>query len=133
MFPSSMATGRFRIQEHILPASHIREYYRSTADDQEDVLHIAVKQYTPIEYSLVEQHGVTIVGAHANGFPKELYEPLWDELYDRLKAQNVRIRSIWIADVAHQGQSSVLNEHRLGDDRESSDLLGSTSCLLIER
>lgn len=48
---------------------------------------------------------------------QELYEPLWDELYLRLKAKSVRIRNIWIADVAHQGQSSVLNEAKLGNDR----------------
>jgi hypothetical protein len=29
-----------------------------------------------------------------------------------------RIRSIWIADVAHQGMSGVLNEDRLGNDRK---------------
>lgn len=50
--------------------------------------------------------------------PQELYEPLWEELYQRLKQNNIRIRSIWITDVAHQGQSSVLNEDKLGNDRE---------------
>lgn len=29
-----------------------------------------------------------------------------------------RIRSIWIADVAHQGESAVINEHSLGNDRK---------------
>lgn len=48
---------------------------------------------------------------------KELYEPLWEELYARSKANGFRIRSIWMADVAHQGQSSVINEDRLGNDR----------------
>ncbi len=46
-----------------------------------------------------------------------MYEPLWDELYERLKAKGIRIRSIWIADVAHQGASGVLNERKLGNDR----------------
>lgn len=48
---------------------------------------------------------------------KELYEPLWEEIYARSKANGFRIRSIWMADVAHQGQSSVINEDRLGNDR----------------
>ena len=48
---------------------------------------------------------------------QELYEPLWDEIYEKLRAANRQIRGIWIADVAHQGQSGVLNESILGDDR----------------
>lgn len=47
---------------------------------------------------------------------KELYEPLWDEILHRSKEQNFRIRSIWIADVACQGSSGVLNERLLGND-----------------
>lgn len=46
-----------------------------------------------------------------------MYEPLWEELYQKLKAKGVAIRSIWIADVAHQGQSGVMNEKKLGGDR----------------
>lgn len=49
---------------------------------------------------------------------QELYEPLWDDLFDRLLANGVYIRSIWIADAAHQGQSGVLNEEKLGNDRK---------------
>ena len=51
---------------------------------------------------------------------KELYEPLWDDLYKQLASQNRRLRSIWIADVAQQGQSGVVNEAILGHDRELS-------------
>ncbi|KAI1038814.1 hypothetical protein LB503_007795 [Fusarium chuoi] len=46
----------------------------------------------------------------------ELYEPLWDELHDRARQQDVRIRSIWIADVWNQGQSGIINERVLGND-----------------
>lgn len=49
---------------------------------------------------------------------QELYEPLWDELLQQSNKLSFRIRGIWIADVAHQGQSSVLNEDKLGNDRE---------------
>lgn len=52
-----------------------------------------------------------------NRFHQELYEPLWDELYQRLKAKGIRIRDIFIADVAQQGASGVLNEQKLGNDR----------------
>jgi hypothetical protein len=49
---------------------------------------------------------------------QELYEPLWDDMYESLKAKGVGIRGIWIADVAHQGASGVLNEKKLGNDRK---------------
>ena len=51
---------------------------------------------------------------------KELYEPLWDEIYARSKANGFRIRSIWIADNVHQGASGVLNESLIGNDRKLS-------------
>jgi hypothetical protein len=41
-------------------------------------------------------------------------------LYQKLKAKDIKIRNIWIADVAHQGASGVLNERNLGNDRESA-------------
>jgi hypothetical protein len=50
-----------------------------------------------------------------------LYEPLWDELYQRIGKTGIRIRSIWIADMWNQGQSGVLNEQILGNDRKTPD------------
>lgn len=106
-------------------------------------MHLAVKQYIPLDNPNPQPGDVTIIAAHANGFPKvrrgalllphcfafctwaksdlflaqELYEPLWEELLARSKANGFRIRSIWMADVAHQGQSGVINEDLLGNDR----------------
>lgn len=47
---------------------------------------------------------------------------MWEELYQRLKKHGFFIGSIWIADVVHQGQSFVLNENKLGNDREKSPI-----------
>ncbi|EAW24908.1 putative toxin biosynthesis protein [Aspergillus fischeri NRRL 181] len=113
---SSSISGPFRIVEHVVECQHIREYPAATANEQEDILHLAVKQYVPLDNPEPQPGDVTILAAHANGFPKELYEPLWEEIYARSKANGFRIRSIWMADVAHQGQSSVLNEDLLGND-----------------
>ena len=63
-------TFPFRVVEHIVPAQHIREYPRATANEQEDVLHLAVKQYIPHDNPNPQDGDVTILGAHANGFPK---------------------------------------------------------------
>ena len=49
---------------------------------------------------------------------QELYEPLWEEIYQRSKVLNFRIRSIWTADVSHQGRSGIVNDHNLGNDRK---------------
>lgn len=63
-----MSSSNFEVQEHKVPTTHIREYARAT-QDQNDVLHLAVKQYTPRE-RFAAQNEITIIGAHANGFPK---------------------------------------------------------------
>ncbi|KAB8260585.1 Alpha/beta hydrolase family-domain-containing protein [Aspergillus pseudonomiae] len=109
-------SGPFRIVDHVVECQHIREYPAATANEQEDELHLAVKQYIPLDNPNPQPGDVTILATHANGFPKELYEPLWEELHARSKANGFRIRSIWIADVAHQGQSYVNNEDLLGND-----------------
>ncbi|KAK2834905.1 hypothetical protein FQN49_006799 [Arthroderma sp. PD_2] len=106
----------FQVVEHVVPCQHIREYPQATATEQEETLNLAVKQYIPYDNPNPQPGDVTIIGAHANGFPKELYEPLWEEIHQRSRQGGFRIRSIWIADVAHQGQSGVLNENVLGND-----------------
>lgn len=114
-----MSASLFRKERHVLPCQHIRGYARSTSGSQEEVLHIAINQYVPLDNPSPQPGDITLIAAHANGIGKELYEPLWDELY-RASAQtgSFRIRGIWIADVSFQGESGVLNEHKLGNDRE---------------
>ncbi|KAK2760827.1 hypothetical protein FQN54_002066 [Arachnomyces sp. PD_36] len=111
-----MSSEYFRVVEHEVPCQHIREYPRATSAGQEDTLSLAVKQYIPLDNLSPQPGDITVIGAHANGFCKELYEPLWDEIHARSKQHGFRIRSIWIADFAVQGQSYVSNEDRLGND-----------------
>lgn len=106
----------FRVVEHQVPASHIREYTYATANSEEDVLHISAKQYIPLDNPNPRPGDVTLICTHANAFPKELYEPLWEDLLPLISKHGWRIRSIWATDVAHQGHSSVLNEHLLGNE-----------------
>ncbi|KAI0864461.1 Alpha/beta hydrolase family-domain-containing protein [Xylaria cubensis] len=112
-----MSSYPFHIKEHVVPGQHIREFARATVNTQEDVLKIHVKQYTPKDNPTPQPGDVTILAAHANGFPKELYEALWEDLHAQSKtAGGFRIRSIWIADVSNQGYSGELNEAVSGDD-----------------
>ena len=106
----------FRVVEHKVPAQHIREYRHATAQSQEDILYISAKQYIPIDNPNPRPGDVTLIATHANAFPKELYEPLWEDLLSRATKHGWRIRSIWATDVAHQGHSSVFNEQLLGNE-----------------
>ena len=65
-----MPSSIFEIKNHTLECQHIREYARATAESQESVLHLAIKQYTPLDNPHPKAGDVTIIGAHANGFPK---------------------------------------------------------------
>ena len=65
-----MSSTMFLVKEHIVPCQHIREYPQATAHEQEDILHLAVKQYIPLNNQNPRQGDVTIIAAHANGFPK---------------------------------------------------------------
>jgi hypothetical protein len=133
-------TQFYRVVEHTVTCSHSREYVTATANGDADRPRLAVKQYIPLDNTNPQPGDVTVIAAHANGFPKvresmfpfhlssmhdadhspqELYEPLWDELYQRIGKTGIRIRSIWIADMWNQGQSGVLNEQILGNDRKT--------------
>lgn len=111
-----MASAVFDIQQHVIPGEHTREYARSKANSQEETLFIQVKQYTPKGNGAPQKGDLNIIGAHANGFPKELYEPLWEDLVKNLANKGVRVGSIWIADCAWQGQSGIVNKDTLGND-----------------
>lgn len=60
----------YHIREHVLETQHIREYPRATSHSQEEVCHIAIKQYIPKDNPNPKLGDVTIIAAHANGFPK---------------------------------------------------------------
>ncbi|KAI6083547.1 prolyl aminopeptidase-like protein [Hypoxylon rubiginosum] len=126
----------FEVIEHRIPAQHIREWSRATAVSQNAVLQLHIKQYKPIDNPSPEPGDVTIIAGHANGFPKEVYEPLWSDLHTQCKKHGFRIRGIWIADVAHQGQSGLLNKQMLGNDPSwydaARDLLHMTNVFRAE-
>lgn len=104
--------------EHTVPCTHIRQYSRATSTHQGEVLHLAVKQYKPL--SEPQDGDVTILACHASAFPKELYEPIWNRMLENARHNRPgrRIRSIFIADVSNQGQSGILNEQKLGNERK---------------
>jgi hypothetical protein len=76
---SSPSSSVFDIQEHTIQASHIREFPRATAVSQDATLLLHVKQYTPKHGGPARKGDITIIGAHANGFPKVRQFLLQDE------------------------------------------------------
>lgn len=62
---------------------------------------------------------------------QELYEPLWEEIHARSRQNGFRIRSIWMSDVAQEGQSSVINEDSLGNDRMWHESFTEISILIL--
>lgn len=60
----------FTIKEHVIDASHIREYAHATAHSQEEVLKLAIKQYTPKDNPDPQPGDITVISSPANGFPK---------------------------------------------------------------
>ncbi|RAH72603.1 uncharacterized protein BO66DRAFT_436269 [Aspergillus aculeatinus CBS 121060] len=106
--------SQFRIIEHTIPCSSIREYHHAAKTDKP--LQLAIKQYTPLNNTSPSQDGISIIAGHANGIPRECYEPLWDEMMISFEG---KIKAIWFADCSNQGASGVLNEDNLGDDRET--------------
>lgn len=107
---------KFRVIEHVTRCSHTRDRPAGVELGKNNKLRLSVKQYIPKKNNNPGLNDVTLIGAHANGFPKEVYEPLWDDILESLQASGRNIRSIWIADHYNQGASGVLNEELLGPD-----------------
>lgn len=106
----------FRVVEHVTRCSHTRDRPAGVELGKDKDLRLSVKQYIPKDNPNPSKSDVTLIGAHANAFPKELYEPLWNDIFEALQASGRKIRSIWIADQYNQGASGVLNEELLGPD-----------------
>jgi hypothetical protein len=76
-------TSRFRVVQYVVQGSHTREYPHATTNSDNDVPRLAVKQYIPLDNPDPKPGDVTIIAAHANGVPRELYEPLWDDILEK--------------------------------------------------
>lgn len=114
-----MSASNFTLTQHTVPGQHIRHYARGTATSQEAVLRLSVNQYTPKDAGQPQPGDVTILACHASGFPKELYEPVWDAMLEHTRRFSAfRIRNIWIADVSNQNASGILNEDLIGNERK---------------
>lgn len=68
-----LRTEFFDIKEHVVPASYIREYPGSTANSQEETLHLQVKQYIPRDPPTDlnnDKNAITLIAMHGISLPK---------------------------------------------------------------
>ena len=107
-----MSDEHWTVHAHVIPASHIRGYREGIRDEKNGQLKLAIKQYVPKGSFKTKAGGMTIVMAHGIGNSKESYEPFFDDLL----GCGLTIRAIWTMDVAHHGDSYLLNETTIGDD-----------------
>ncbi|KAJ5920953.1 hypothetical protein N7466_009279 [Penicillium verhagenii] len=113
----------FEIISHLIPITPLREYPHGIIDEQKG-LRLAVKQYIPRNITAQSTttsdapEPITIIATGGLGFIKEIYEPYFAEILHRINASNpnVRIRSIWMADVFNMGESAIANLDNLGCD-----------------
>ncbi|KAJ5731174.1 uncharacterized protein N7483_005682 [Penicillium malachiteum] len=122
-FPKTLVDDDFpfRIVSHLIPVHSFREYQQGIIDETKDV-YLAVKQYIPlINQPLNDSDPITIVSAPGVGFPKENYEPLFEQVLRKTSLAGLNIRSIWIADPFNMGESAVANQENLGRDASTVD------------
>ena len=115
-----MSSTKFEVAKHIFLGQHIRHYAGATRNSDDAAQYLEAKQYTP-RSSKNSTDGITIISTCAISFPKEMYEPLFDELLQCCEQQGLRIRSIWSVDKSDHGASGILNERTQGDDPSHSD------------
>ncbi|KAL4923432.1 Alpha/beta hydrolase family-domain-containing protein [Aspergillus undulatus] len=63
--------SHFRIIEHTIRCQNIRERLGAVKPGHENDLRLAVKQYIPKDNTTSRYGNITIIGAHANAFPKQ--------------------------------------------------------------
>lgn len=83
---------------------------------------LEAKQYIPLSNQHLQDGDITIIGACATSFPKEVYEPLWNALLQQCESRCLRIRSIWMAEKGDHAARAPLNEDTMLDDQSPNDL-----------
>lgn len=63
-----MSTANFTVTQHTSPCSYIRQFHHGAKHD-DAVLHLALKEYRPRKAVNTTTESVTLILAHANGFP----------------------------------------------------------------
>lgn len=72
---------------------------------------ISVKRYWDPQTSSNDPDALTLVLAHATGYPKETWEPFIDDLFALVRKQsNVKIKDIWSIEAPNHAEMADVNE-----------------------
>ncbi|KAG8408406.1 hypothetical protein J3459_017817 [Metarhizium acridum] len=111
-YGSMRMSASFRQVEHTISGSHTREYLGATANGDDDVPQLAVKQYIPLNNPRPQPGDVTIIGAHANGFPKVSPLPAFGLWPEDPNSQELTISAgVVRASLGRCVRSAVVEEH----------------------
>jgi len=80
---------------------------------EDDHLILHAKQKMSLNNTHPQPGNLTLTASYAQGFRKEFYEPLGEDLFTQCNHLDVRIRATHMADVKQQSQSGILNEDKL--------------------
>ncbi|CAG8485367.1 6431_t:CDS:2 [Funneliformis caledonium] len=102
-----------RISNLVIPASSTRQL----PGKNNAQLRLSVNCYEDVRNDRFNNNndndeGINMILAHANGFHKEIWEPIIRSLFNN---KNLNINKIFALDCSNQGESAVLNENILPD------------------
>ncbi|KAI8989137.1 Alpha/Beta hydrolase protein [Trametes punicea] len=73
-----------------------------------------VNRYVRTNLKNAAQRGVTLFFAHANGFPKEIWEPTLQRLISDYDAKaDYKISEVWLWEARNHGDAAILNKNEL--------------------
>ncbi|KLO12491.1 hypothetical protein SCHPADRAFT_921364 [Schizopora paradoxa] len=98
--------------------SRLRENYakgKLVSDGSENrLLWNVVNRYSRKGSLPANKTRVTLLLAHANGFPKETWEPFLVQLCKKLEGQDVFVDEAWAIEAVQHGDSCLINQEKLG-------------------
>ena len=121
----------FHVIEHTIRRRDTRdgcawEEFEGEGEGEGELGLFHVRQYLPKGNTSPRTGDVTVICVHAGDFPAELYEPLWEDMLEQMQARKRTIRSIWVADVANQEQSGIINETVLDAEGKGAPCISLT-------
>ncbi|KAG8915901.1 hypothetical protein FRC00_007804 [Tulasnella sp. 408] len=88
-------------------------------DKKAPMLFNVLDRYVRASHTPLKGKGLTVVLAHANGFPRRIWEPflmtLLKSFEKEKKEEGLYIEEVWSFEAVNHGDSALLNDGKLGD------------------
>ncbi|KLO93692.1 uncharacterized protein LW94_9449 [Fusarium fujikuroi] len=70
---------------------------------------LVAKRYIPTNHVNKSEQGITLLTLTGMGVPKEMFEPMLEDLLPRLRKSGVKVEEIWAVDMPLSGQTAKAN------------------------